>query len=99
MEDRKIGKSSHVPVNWHSLVAVGVTVMIKFAVEDGTIRIETEAIEAAVRTEGYTSGVAAGSLLDKKTGARDLGFGLSIVDFLLEPADPNRPNEKGQYEF
>src|SRR5262249_55435144 len=31
------------------------------------------------------SGIAAGSLLDKKTGARDAGFGLHVMDFLLEP--------------
>jgi hypothetical protein len=38
-----------------------------------------------VTTEGYVSGVKAGTLRDKQTGARDLGFGLDIVDFLLEP--------------
>lgn len=32
-----------------------------------------------------SAGVAAGTLIDKQTGARDLGFGLDIVDFLLEP--------------
>jgi hypothetical protein len=47
--------------------------------------IETDAIEARVRTKGYVSGVAAGSLLDKKTGARDLGFGLHVMDFLMAP--------------
>ncbi len=31
------------------------------------------------------SGIAQGSLLDKKTGARDVGFGLHIMDFLLGP--------------
>lgn len=49
------------------------------------IYIETECLSARVRTEGYVSGVAGGTLLDKKTGVRDLGFGLDIVDFLLEP--------------
>jgi hypothetical protein len=49
------------------------------------IFVETEGLSAEVRTEGYVSGVAGGTLLDKKTGARDLGFGLDIVDFLLEP--------------
>lgn len=49
------------------------------------ISIATDAIEAAVMKAGYVSGVAAGSLLDRKTGARDLGFGLDIVDWLLEP--------------
>lgn len=49
------------------------------------ISVETEALSARIRTEGYVSGVAGGTLLDKKSGARDLGFGLDIVDFLLEP--------------
>ena len=65
----------------------------------GRIRIETDRYRAAVATEGYVSGVAAGSFLDKKTGARDLGFGLSIVDFLLEPAPKGEPVPEGQYEF
>jgi hypothetical protein len=49
------------------------------------ILIETDCLQAEVHTEGYVSGVAAGTLLDKQTGARDLGMGLDIVDFLLEP--------------
>src|SRR6188508_621109 len=65
----------------------------------GTIRIETPQIVAEIATRGYVSGVAAGSFVDTKTGARDLGFGLSIVDFLLEPADPGRAIPGGQYTF
>jgi hypothetical protein len=65
----------------------------------GRIQIETDRIRAAIATEGYVSGVAAGSFLDRQTGARDLGFGLSIVDFLLEPAPADEPVPKGQYEF
>jgi hypothetical protein len=53
---------------------------------DGSIlRIETDSYHAAVQTEGYVSGVMGGSFVDKRTGGRDLGFGLVIVDFLLEP--------------
>src|SRR4051794_7691269 len=40
--------------------------------------IETDALSAQVRKKGYVSGVAAGTLGDKKTGAKDLGFGLHI---------------------
>src|SRR5262245_17570493 len=47
--------------------------------------IETDALKASIVTKGYVSGVQAGSLIDKKTGARDLGFGLHIMDFLLAP--------------
>src|SRR5947199_443541 len=52
---------------------------------DEEVRIETDALQARVRKKGYVSGVAAGSLLDKKTGARDQGFGLHIMDFLMAP--------------
>ena len=49
------------------------------------VRVETDSLEAAVRKRGYVSGVAGGSFLDKKTGARDVGFGLHIWDFLMAP--------------
>jgi hypothetical protein len=42
-------------------------------------------LEAGIRKRGYVSGVAGGSLLDRKTGFRDAGHGLHIADFLLEP--------------
>lgn len=71
----------------------------RFFPPGGRVVIETDRYRAAVATEGYVSGVASGSFLDKATGARDLGFGLSIVDFLLEPADPKAPVPKGQYDF
>jgi hypothetical protein len=50
-----------------------------------SIQIDTDALQAKIRKKGYVSGIAAGSFLDKKTGARDLGFGLHIMDFLLAP--------------
>lgn len=49
------------------------------------IRIQGTAVEAVVRKQGYVSGVAGGSFLDRKTGFRDAGFGLDIVDWLMEP--------------
>jgi hypothetical protein len=49
------------------------------------IQIETDALNVRINTKGYVSGTASGGLLDKKTGARDLGFGLHIMDFLLGP--------------
>ena len=52
---------------------------------DTYIQIDTDALQARIRKKGYVSGVAQGSLLDKKTGARDLGFGLHIMDFLMAP--------------
>lgn len=49
------------------------------------IRISGSVLGAAVRKKGYVSGVEGGSLRDTKTGFRDLGFGLDIVDWLMEP--------------
>ena len=52
---------------------------------DDFVEVETDALVARIKTKGYVSGTAAGGLLDKKTKARDLGFGLHIMDFLLAP--------------
>lgn len=52
---------------------------------DKTIEIETSKLKAEIRKQGYVSGVGGGTFLDKETGFRDAGFGLHIVDFLLEP--------------
>src|SRR5712691_2993847 len=49
------------------------------------IAISGTALEAVVQKRGYVSGVKGGSLLDRKTGFRDAGFGLDIVDWLMEP--------------
>ncbi|HVS34183.1 MAG TPA: hypothetical protein VMS17_01295, partial [Gemmataceae bacterium] len=69
----------------------GVTV----AETDDYVQIDTDALQARIRKQGYVSGVAAGTLLDKKTGARDAGFGLHIMDFLLAPgwADDGYPRD------
>ena len=47
------------------------------------LQIETTKYSASILTEGYVSGVAEGSFVDRKTGSRDPGFGLLIADFLL----------------
>ena len=49
------------------------------------IRINTAAISAVVHKKRYVTGVAGGTLLDRKSGFRDQGFGLDIVDWLMEP--------------
>src|SRR5215210_2286162 len=58
---------------------------IKVEQTDTYVQIETDALQARINKKGYVSGIAAGSFLDKKTGAKDLGFGLHIMDFLLGP--------------
>ena len=61
------------------------------------ILIETDCFTATIATEGYTSGVKGGSFQDKQTGATDLGYGLDIADFLLEPADNGKQDSKHPY--
>lgn len=61
--------------------------------EGKRLLIETTEFQAAIQTEGYVSGVAEGSFVDRRTGGKDPGFGLLIADFLLEPGadSPNTP--------
>lgn len=54
------------------------------AEDEARIRIVGPALEASIRKTGYVSGVEGRSLVDKRTGSRDLGFGLDIVDWLME---------------
>jgi hypothetical protein len=58
---------------------------IKVTQADTYVQIDTDALQARIRKKGYVSGIAAGNFLDKKTGARDVGFGLHIMDFLMAP--------------
>src|ERR671911_2836932 len=58
------------------------------------VRIAGTALEAAVRKAGYVSGVEGGSLLDVKSGFRDLGHGLDVVDWLMEPGSDESYRDK-----
>ncbi len=73
--------------------------MLKHTIDDGVIAVETSKLHARIRTQGYVSGVAAGSLVDKATGALPLGFGLQIADFLLEPGKKGEDIPEGQYQY
>ncbi len=53
--------------------------------DDDRIRLETPQLSLAVKKKGYVSGIEGGSFIDKKSGAHDLGFGLDIVDWIMEP--------------
>lgn len=67
--------------------------MANVRVDGSLIHVETDLLKATIQTEGYVSGVKDGTLIDKKTGAHDLGYGLDIVDFLMEPGadEPGTP--------
>lgn len=76
-------------MSWRLLVIVVVITGSCFAqVEvlenEKQVLISTPQLSAAVNKRGYVSGVAAQSLLDKKTGFSDPGFGLDIVDWIME---------------
>jgi hypothetical protein len=58
------------------------------------IRISLPDLEAVIRKEGYVTGVAAQSFLDKKSGFRDAGFGLDIVDWIMEPGSDEAYRDK-----
>jgi SAM-dependent methyltransferase len=51
---------------------------------DEAFELTTKTLAARVRKKGYVSGVEAG-MLDVETGAREMGFGLHIMDFLMAP--------------
>lgn len=53
--------------------------------DEQRIQIRGPVIEAAIRKKGYVSGVEARSFKDVATGFTDQGFGLAIVDWLMEP--------------
>src|SRR6266850_3451912 len=61
---------------------------------DQEIRIGTSTLEAVVYKKGYVTGIAGGSFLDKKTGFRDAGYGLDIVDWIMEPGSDEAYRDK-----
>ena len=52
---------------------------------DERITLRGAVLDACIKKKGYVSGVEESTFLDKKTGARDLGFGLDIQDWIMEP--------------
>src|SRR4051812_30133134 len=52
--------------------------------DEKQIKISTPELNAAVNKKGYVTGIASGSFLDKKSGFHDPGFGLDIVDWIME---------------
>jgi hypothetical protein len=83
-------------IAWLSVLAAPAAQAGDFQVtqNDDEIRIVGKDLEAAIRKRGYVSGVAAGSLLDRQTGFRDAGFGLDIVDWLMEPGSDETYRDK-----
>jgi hypothetical protein len=65
--------------------AVAVDVPPTVHEDDQVLQIETMDLRAAFSKQGYVTGIKGQSFVDKKTGFHDLGFGLDIVDWIMEP--------------
>jgi len=62
--------------------------------DEKQIKLVTPQLEAVVRKQGYVTGIAAGSFLDRKSGFRDAGYGLDIVDWIMEPGSDEAYREQ-----
>jgi hypothetical protein len=76
---------------------------IQVSENDESITIVTSQLQAAIQKKGYVTGIKAGSLLDRRTGHRDQGFGLDIVDWIMESGSDeayrDRLEKEMVYEF
>jgi hypothetical protein len=78
------------------LLTVPVLASAQITVEenDKTISISTPELSAGVKKKDYVTGIAAGTFVDKKTGFHDPGFGLDIVDWIMEPGSDQAYRDK-----
>src|SRR3954462_6118172 len=58
------------------------------------IKITSSTLEAGIRKKSYVTGVYGGTFVDKKTGFHDAGFGLDIVDWIMEPGSDEAYRDK-----
>jgi hypothetical protein len=70
-----------------ALCSTSVAFAAEYAVEetDDELRIETSKLKAAISKQGYVTGIKRQTFVDKQTGASDLGYGLDIADWIMEP--------------
>jgi hypothetical protein len=60
----------------------------KVTEDDRAIKVETDMIEAVIPKKNpkhWMTGIEKGTFLDKKTGFREVGDGLMVIDWLMEP--------------
>src|SRR4051812_35009038 len=60
----------------------------RVAEDDRAIKVETDKLEAVIpkkEPKQWMTGIEKGSFLDKSTGFREVGDGLMVVDWLMEP--------------
>ena len=58
--------------------------------DDQQITLSTPELEAKVQKKGYVTGIRAQTFVDKKTGFKDAGYGLDIVDWIMEPGSDEK---------
>jgi hypothetical protein len=66
----------------------GDTAWARVIEDDRAIKIETDQLEAVVpkrNPKHWMTGIEKGSFLDKATGFREVGDGLMVIDWLMEP--------------
>lgn len=65
--------------------------------DDRAIKIETDKLEAVIPKKNpkqWMTGIEKGSFLDKTTGFREVGDGLMVVDWLMEPGSDETWNKE-----
>jgi len=65
--------------------------------DDRAIKIETDKLEAVIPKKNpkqWMTGIEKGSFLDKTTGFREIGDGLMVIDWLMEPGSDAGWDEK-----
>src|SRR5438067_12917529 len=58
------------------------------------ITLSTATLQAKINKKDYVTGVAAGSFLDKQTNFHDAGYGLDIVDWIMESGSDQAYRDK-----
>jgi hypothetical protein len=66
------------------LAPISAFAQLKAEETDNTITLSTSALDAVIKKKDYVTGVAAGTFVDKQTGFHDAGYGLDIVDWIME---------------
>src|SRR5260370_22190953 len=65
--------------------------------DDRAIKIETDKLEAVIPKKNpkhWMTGIERGSFLDKITGFREIGDGLMVIDWLMEPGSDETWSDK-----
>ena len=65
--------------------------------DERAIKIETDKLEAVIpknNPQRWMTGIEKGSFLDKTTGFREVGDGLMVIDWLMEPGSDAEWSDK-----